>query len=105
MAYSYIIWFFDVISDSFTLPKSSKYINTKFNQRHEKKLNDDLLKSDFNIKSRIDKYKIKLGWNNIFINSQNSPKININVFNTVIYLNSAFVKRNAKKKITVTVWP
>ena len=105
MAYSYIIWFFDVISDSFTLPKSSKYINTKFNQRNEKILNDDLFKSDFNIKSGIDKYKIKLGWNNIFINSQNSPKININIFNTVIYLNSAFVKRNAKKKITVTVVP
>ena len=106
MAYSYIIWFFDVISDSFTLPKSSKYINTKFNQRNEKILNDDLFKSDFNIKSRIDKYKIKLIWNNnIFINSQNSPKININIFNTVIYLNSAFVKRNAKKKITLTVVP
>ena len=105
MAYSYIIWFFDVISDSFTLPKSSKYINTKLNQRNEKILNDDLFKSDFNIKSRTDKHKIKLGWNNIFINSQNSPKININIFNTVIYLNSVFVKRNAKKKITVTVGP
>ena len=105
MAYSYIIWFFDVISDSFTLPKSSKYINTKFNQRNEKILNDDLFKSDFNIKSRIDKYKIKLGWNNIFINSQNSPKINIKIFDTDIHLNSVFVKRNAKKKITVTVGP
>ena len=94
LAYSYIIWFFDVISDSFTLPKSSKYINTKFNQRNEKILNDDLFKSDFNIKSRTDKHKIKLGWNNIFINSQNSPKINIIIFDTLY----AFKYRICKKK-------
>ena len=107
MAYSYIIWFFDVISDSFTLPKSSKYINTKFNQQNEKILNDDLFKSDFNIKSRIEKYKMKLSLNNMFLfrNSQNSPKININIFDTYMHLNSAFVKRSAKKKMTVLVGP
>ena len=97
----------DVIGDSFTLPESSKQINTKLNQLNEKILNDDLLKSDFNIKSRIEKYKMKLSLNNMFLfrNSQNSPKININIFDTDMHLNSAFVRRNAKKKMTVLVGP
>jgi hypothetical protein len=66
LAYSYVIWFFDVIGDSFTLSESSKHIGTKLNQRNEKILNDGLLKSDFNIKSMIDKYKIKLSGNIFF---------------------------------------
>ena len=62
---------------------------------------------NFKIKSMIDKYKKKLSLNNIFLfrNSQNSPKINIKIFDTDIHLNSVFVKRNVKKKITVTVGP
>ena len=44
----------DLIGDSFTLPDSSKYSESKTYIQSERILNDDLLKSDFSIKSRIE---------------------------------------------------
>ena len=87
----------DIIGDSFTLPESSKYNKSKNYKQSEKILNDDLLKSDLNIKSKIEKYKLKLSFNNLllFNNSLNKSKEH-NEINS----NSTF-KRNNLHKMTV----
>ena len=92
----------DLIGDSFTLPDSSKYSESKFYQQGEKILNDDLLKSDFNIKSRIEKYKLKLSLNNmlLFTNSINLTRANTS---TEKNKNKNFAIRNKKKKMTIGV--
>ena len=92
----------DIIGDSFTLPESSKYNESKTFQQSEKILNDDLLKSDLNIKTRIEKYKMKLSLNNmlLFKNSLiNLSRSNTNNSNDS-EINSNF-KRNQKKEKTV----
>ena len=93
-----------LIGDSFTLPDSSKYNDTKSNQQSEKILNDDLLKSDLNIKLKIEKYKLKLSVNNmlmlnnyITLSRTNSTK----TYNT--NNNPNFFKRSKKKKMTIGV--
>ena len=96
----------DLIGDSFTLPDSSKNNDTKSNQQSEKILNEDLLKSDLNIKLKIEKYKLKLSVNNmlmlnnyITLSRANSTKTyNMNTNNTPI-----FFKRSKKKKMTIVV--
>ena len=88
----------DLIGDSFTLPDSSKYNESKSYQQSERILNDDLLKSDFNIKSRIEKYKIKLSLNNMLLlnNSLTLPRANSTVTETKNNFN--FLRNKKKKK-------
>ena len=92
----------DLIGDSFTLPESYKNNDSKSYQQSEKILNDDLLKSDFNIKSRIEKYKLKLSVNNmlLFTNSINLTRSNTS---TETNKNKNFAIRNKKKKMTIGV--
>ena len=65
----------DIIGESFTitLPESTKK-ETSINKQSERILNEDLLKSDLNIKEKIQKYKLKLSLNNmiLFKNSLNN---------------------------------
>ena len=91
----------DLIGDSFTLPDSSKYNESKSYIQSERILNDDLLKSDFSIKSRIEKYKMKLSVNNmlLFNNSLTLPRSN--TATTEVKKNSISPKRNKKKKKTL----
>ena len=91
----------DLIGDSFTLPDSSKYNESKSYQKSEKILNDDLLKSDFNIKSRIEKYKMKLSLNNMLLynNSLTLPRSNSTITETKN--NNNFLKRDKRKKKTL----
>ena len=90
-----------MIGDSFTLPDSSKYSESKTYIQSERILNDDLLKSDFSIKSRIEKYKMKLSVNNmlLFNNSLTLPRSN--TATTEVKKNSISPKRNKKKKKTL----
>ena len=87
----------DVIGDSFTLPESN---DQKLFKQSEKILNDDLLKSDLNIKLKIEKFKLKLSLNNMLLlnNSLNLPRSNTNVGGKDVNF-----KRNKKKKMTIWV--
>ena len=104
----------DILGDSFTLPDSSTYESKTFEQS-EKILNDDLLKSDLNIRTRIEKYKMKLSINNMLIfrrtfgnshsesnyltNSEpNFKRKNENKEKTVKYVNKSIKIRNTSNK-------
>ena len=93
----------DVIGDSFTLPESSDYNESKSYQQSEKILNDDLLKSDLNIKLKIQNYKLKLSLNNMYLfsKSKNITRSNTN-YNDMIK-DSNIIRRNKNKKKTVIV--
>ena len=84
----------DIIGDSFTLPESSKKELNSI-KKSEKILNDDLLKSDLNIREKIQKYKLKLSLNNMLI-YKNSLNNNMNNDN-----NSNIFKRKTKKTMTL----
>ena len=86
----------DIIGDSFTLPESSKKVSNYF-KKSEKILNDDLLKSDLNIKEKIRKYKLKLSLNNMLM-YKNSLNNNNNINSDT---HSNLFKRKAKKTMTI----
>ena len=98
----------DVIGDIFTLPDNSNKLNDpKLYEQSKRILNDDLLKSDFNIKSKIEKYKMKLSLNNmlLFNNSLNSTRPIINNINESTHNPKLNFKRNKKKKMTLSFKP
>ena len=92
----------DLIGDSFTPKESSKYNESKSFKQSERILNDDLLKSDLNIKSKIENYKMKLSLNKMlmFSKSLNSSRLNNN-----LHLNPNFIKRKDKKTMTIRMGP
>ena len=86
----------DTIGDSFSLPESSKDLSDIYKEKQsEKILNEELLKSDLNIKEKIQKYKLKLSLNNmmLFKNSLNNNN------NNDIKSNSIKRKNNKTKAI------
>ena len=99
----------DIIGDIFTLPENSKkYYDSKNHEQSERILNDDLLKSDFSIKSKIEKYKMKLSLNKmlLFNNSLHLTRANTNNTNEFGNNHNAnFFQRNKKKKMTLGFRP
>ena len=87
----------DIIGDCFNFKESNKSSESKLDKQSEKILNDDLLKSDFdlNIKLKVEEYKMKLSLNNFFVykNSWNKSRDDIN---------SNFKRKN-KKNMTVVM--
>ena len=98
----------DIIGDIFTLPENNnKYKDSKNNEQSEKILNEDLLKSDFNIKSKIEKCKMKLSLNKmlLFNNSLHLTRANTSTNESSNNQNLNFIKRNKKKKLTLGFRP
>ena len=73
------------------------------NQKSERIQNEELLKSDLNIKQKIQRYKLKLSVNNMFLlnNSLNLPRSNTNA--PINSNKKDFVARNDKKTKTVQI--
>ncbi len=92
----------DIIGDSFTLPESSKNNNFKNFEQIERILNEELLKSDLNIKQKIQKYKIKLSVNNMLL-FNNSISISRSNTNYPQEINPDFIVRSNKKKLTMGI--
>ena len=93
----------DLIGDSFTLPDSANLSDTKSLQQNEI-LNDDLLKTDLNIKLKIEKYKLKLSVNNMLMLNNYITLSRANSNTTYNMSNTPnFFKRSKKKKMTIGV--
>ena len=92
----------DIIGDSFTLPESSKNNNFKNFEQSERILNEELLKSDLNIKQKIQKYKLKLSVNNMLL-FNNSISISRSNTNYPQEINPDFIVRSNKKKLTMGI--
>ena len=89
----------EALGDKYALSDTTKTDN----QKSERIQNEELLKSDLNIKQKIQRYKLKLSVNNMFLlnNSLNLPRSNTNV--PINSNNKDFVTRNDKKTKTVQI--